>query len=212
MKSHKSFQSFAFLITLGLLLSLTACENQPENNSEQELPETTGKSAVLDHITSDLTGLAELRNAMEPSGAIAGILYLGFGEEGLLSDSIQENILEKSYHRKYPFLQEIASSHIVVAEGYELYCIIPADPAASVNVNAWDAETGAAGETLYESSEGTPFLLMCNTSDIMSNVTVSITDSKGAVLSLYSPGISLRDGCVLLPGEDQPVVLDLTSY
>ena len=36
MKSHKSFQSFAFLITLGLLLSLTACENQPENNSEQE--------------------------------------------------------------------------------------------------------------------------------------------------------------------------------
>ena len=203
------YQSFlASLAALGLAVSLTACGASPEPTT---LPETTPLPEITAAPQTEAPdGLAELRQDMAP--AIAGILYLGFGEEGLTSPSIAENIREKGYHTQYPFLQDIDSDHTVVTEGYELYCIIPADPAASVDVNVLDAETGVTGDTLYQSRDGAPFLLMCNTSDIMSNVTVSIVDSQGAFLSLYSPGISLRDGCVLLPGEDQPPVLDLTRY
>lgn len=189
-----------------LLLALTLAGCGSPKPAETTAAPT--EAPTIQTVTQAPDELEQLRQEMEP--AIAGVVFLGYGENGLESQEIRDNILEKGYDVRFPFLRDL--DRIVQTDGYELYCIIPADPAASVDVYQWDAETGTTGEPLYQSSDGEPFLLLCNVSDIMPNTVVTILDSSGNLLELYSPGLSLRDGCVYLPGEDQPVVLDFTTY
>ena len=209
MKSKKFFRPvFLCFLILTMTFYLTACADQSSTP-----PHSETDSHVDSHTEPSLTGVAELRKTMADSDAIAGIIYLGYGEKGIFSEEIKENMNAKGYWDTYPFLKEIDVEHCVQTDGYELYCIIPADPAATVEVSLFDAAiTNSVGETIYEDHAGSPFLLLCNVSDIMPNIVLSISDSSGQSLNDYSPSISLKDGRVFTPVEHDPVVLDLTSY
>ena len=209
MKFKKFFHPlFLCILVLTMTLCLTACTNQSSTPSHSET-----NSDVDSNTVSSLTGVEELRKTIASSDAIAGIIYLGYGENGIFSEEIKENMNAKGYWDTYPFLNEIDVKHCVQTDGYELYCIIPADPASKVEVSLFDAAvTNTVGEKIYEDHTGAPFLLLCNVSDIMPNIVVSISDSSGQSLHDYSPSISLKDGRVFTHGAHDPVVLDLTSY
>ena len=139
---------------------------------------------------------------------MAGVMYLGYLEEGTFADNWislehQDLLLE------YTFLGAIPAERNIVADGGEIYCIIPGDPAASVTVTEWNADTNSAGKVLYESKSGEPILVQGNVSDIMSNLAVSITNSNGETMTNYHPCISLKDGSVSTHTDDGALVLNL---
>lgn len=118
---------------------------------------------------------------------------------------------------QYPFLADIPLSCYAKNDRGELYCIVPADPASSVTVTQWTEPeendfAPAPGDILYESFTGEPFPVQGNISDIMPNLSVTITDSNGNVLNQYQPYLSLKDETVGMPEEDQPLLLDFTIY
>ena len=156
--------------------------------------------------------LAAIRKEMEPSDAIAAVFFRGIHQGEPRDESCYTVPDRVGYFEGRPFLKEIPLNRYVRTSGMEVYCIVPADPEASVVVTEWDeaGEKPVEGKVLYESSTGAPFFVQGNVSDIMPNLSITIVDSRGNVLDKYHPYISMKDGSVALPDGDQ-VVLDMTG-
>lgn len=221
-------------LCLVLALSLAACAKQeqvtdpgpkPDQDTvvEMENPQTEDNSGqqpqkpAEPQLPDEEPSLKELRKTLQEQSVMGGILFLGYFEEQPLSNAFFDRLEEEGYLEAYPFLESIPKERVAKTDGGEIYCIIPADPAASVAVNAWIADGGSdgqgeAGQRLYRSNSGAPFLLCGNVSDIMPNMAVSMMDSEGNSFSEYCPSISLKDGSILLPGEEEaPLLLALNQ-
>ena len=154
-------------------------------------------------------------------GAMCGVIFLGYLDEsvGDLMDNREYywSIFESAgYLEEFPFLEEIPESNYVESEyGQELYCIIPEDPGATVSVNQWITDPdkgfeGKTGEVLYRSEEGTPILVRCNVSELVSDVEIVIVDSDGDVMR-WHPSLSGMDGSVFVEAAEG-LVYDFTFY
>ena len=198
-------------IALIMAASMTACSSgeEPASSSAPVEPvPTEPASSEAKPVFNE--GLDRVRQDMEPSAAIAGIFYMGYCD-GTVSDvGFFSQLQNQTALLEYPFILEIPEERFAKNEGGELYCIVPADPQASVEVTAWDDMEQKAGEVLYQSDSGEPFFVSGNVSDIMSNLSVNIRDSYGNALEQYHPFLSLESGMIAL--QDGPVVLDFTSY
>ena len=133
------------------------------------------------------------RQILVDEGALCGVIFLGYVEDsaGTLENNrgyYQTIFEERGYLDGFPFLEEIPDSNFVETEyGQELYCIIPLDTEATVSVNQWIVDEtngfeGKTGEVLYRSEKGTPILLKCNVSEIVSDAELIIVDSNGEQL------------------------------
>ena len=206
----------ACILSAALLAAMTAC-GQPEAPAPtagpaaapSAVPAATPAPSPSPDAQSELTGL---REQLEASGAIAAIVNLGYHDGPLLTDAFFERPEMAQYLTQYPFLAEIGPEACAAAEGGEIYCMIPADPACTVTVTEWDDLTAQAGAVLYQSKTGCPFYVQGNVSDIMPNLAITMQDSQGRSLTQYHPFASLKDGTIVLPAEGQPQVLDLTQY
>ena len=166
----------------------------------------------LEQNTASAEGLSidDIRDIAAANGDICAAMFLGYATD--IDSYLTENDLSD-----YPFLAEIPRENYVEEPdgGMEIYCIIPADPTASVAVNEWimDESNGYYGETgqvLYRSESGEPILLRANPSDAMPGTQVVIVDGDGQVLD-WNPSLSLYDGSMNTPWYS-PGVCDMTDY
>lgn len=124
---------------------------------------TEATSAQAPELQTGLT-VEQLRQQMAAEGkpfAVAYLGYMNFEYEtvGNYIDALGEDIL-----RKIPFLTKIPQSNwIASAYQGEVYCIIPADPEALVEIYTGSYDTTFDNE-LYAGSSAEPFLLVCNAS------------------------------------------------
>lgn len=148
-----------------------------------------------------------MRQTIKSASAVCGILYLGYTEKTLTDEGFFSSLQNQDALSDYPFIMEIDPACYAKNDGGEVYCIIPADPKTQVTVTAWNAEILQPGELLYQSDRGEPFLIQGNVSDIMENMSITMTDGQDPILKEYHPYISLKDGTVVTV----PQVLDLTE-
>ena len=217
--------TLAFLVILMLLLtacskkqvpseseSLTLTENREEEKPKKGVIDTPAENrdaadavseeSVSQPLVREGKEWKELREKAQENGCICSVAFLGTSldlEEGMAGFLASEEA--EQYLDAYPFIKEIPDEGRITHPdgGYEVYCIVPTDPEASVAVNTWEINEdndfcGESGQVLYRSDCGDPILLLGNLSDIMPSLDVEIVDREGRVLS-YQP--FLADG--LLP-------------
>ena len=215
-------------MAFAMILSFAACGNDTPNpeqvgpdtenpQSEADKPEKEEENeAEIEELPADVSnkdyeGLVEGLGFAE---AICGVAYVGFFEDPF--DDDYAAIVEKQTEllEIYSFVAEIPDERFVKTDGYELYCIVPANLDCSVKVEelsmpedteAWEP---IIGEVIYESETGEPILLKCNESDIFTNVLVTITTPDGVEKKL-SPYLSLMDGSLAGINEDESELLAL---
>lgn len=174
----------------------------PELPEEPEKPEES--------VAPDSREVAALRAMARDAGCLCAATYLGFGED--IDSFLRETEEGATLQSAWIFLQEIPAEQYVEYEGEEIYCIVPADPEARVEVFTFSVDessnyAGRQEERLYGGEHGQVLLLRGNVSDIMPNISVTITDSSGRSLR-YEPYLSLKDGALGLP--EGGGVLDFT--
>ena len=224
--------AFAMSLISAMVFGLCACKKEPtpETTAPSTPQVTTEATAAPTNAATETTteatteetteatepvqmeGHDEIRSRLEPSGALGGIMFLGSAEEGTITEELLLSVEEQGYLEEFPFLTQIDEEHLVDAGGYELYCIVPQDPLATVAVCSWDYENEEEGELLYSSETGDPFFLLCNESDLMPNAALYIADSNGNSLEQYLPSLSLENGHVYLPGDPEGHLMDMSRY
>ena len=113
------------------------------------------------------------------------------------------------------FLLAIREENVIGTSGH-LFCIVPADEAATVAVNRrpWNAETESyeEPEVLYRSESGSPLLVMCPNEDWIPDTEIIITDSNGTV-AIWSPYLEPSYRISALRNENgENMIFDFTSY
>lgn len=153
--------------------------------------------------------IEDLREIASANGYLCAAAFLGYSYDMDIASFLEEVDLTD-----YPFLSEIPAENYVEQPdgGYEIYCIIPADPGSSLAVNEWIMDEsngfyGEPGQVLYRSESGEPILLRGNPSDIVPGTQVVVVDNAGEVLE-WNPSLSLYDGSMMYC----PGVLDFTNY
>ncbi|MBQ2756607.1 MAG: hypothetical protein IJF27_08035 [Oscillospiraceae bacterium] len=164
-----------------------------------------------DKDPSYLSLISELEN----NGMDCAVAFVGY-VDGPMGDGYRGFFEERGYLEDYAFMADIPYDNYVETYGNEFYCIIPADPNASVAVNEWIVpngvmEDGYAGEVLYRSESGEPITILCNEEAIYSNVQVNIVDSDGNVITIY-PMLDVMDGYLITGGDNRGNVEDITVY
>ncbi len=204
---------FAGLLFMSLIL--TGCNASVPSGSHTTTVTTTATAATVQTTLSPSeSALSALRKSAEEADALFSAAFLGGGDT---IESAMESSKMADTCALYPFVAEIPESRQVAHQGggWELYCIVPTDPEASVVVSKWVIDesnnfTGSAGDILYKSKSGEPILIYGNFSDIMPNLNVLVMDKTGTSLQ-WQPFMSLRDGYMSVPAGT-PSVYDFSLY
>ncbi len=178
-------------LTVLLLVGLTACG---QTQTVEKAPET-GTAPV--EAPTESAALTAFRETLAERQAPWAIAYLG----DLSSEQSLETLVAEGAET-YPFLAEIPDEQVVTTEGTEVYCLVPGTTDAACTVQT--CTVGESGDpvpqgTLYE-GDGQPVLLVCNVSDVLPNLLVTITGPDGSA-ETYAPCRSLCDGSVALPAD-----------
>lgn len=148
--------------------------------------------------------LSQLREQLQDGDYVCGVAYLGICD-GAYADAIRGQLRGTGYIEAYPFLPEC---QWVDWFGYELYCVVPRDPNASVAVNVWDPFSGEDGEVLYRSESGDPIIIQCNGDEGYNpNTHVTIVDSDGSSVDFFP---MLDSGALDVPDRNDPWMYDFT--
>lgn len=201
-------------------LVLVGCSEDPvttQPTTEKPTATTTPTSPTLTTEPVEDVGAAELtsvRQAMVGTPQLFAVAYLGITEDMTPCDP-KEFMLENTPQlcADLPFLTAIPAENAVGQYG-ELYCIIPADPAATVAVNrgVQNGEDVQYTDTQYRSETGAPIVVFCNYAGFEPDTLVTITDSDGNVAQWYP---QLNDySCVDIPHNDdwEDTAMDITPY
>ena len=184
------------LALIGSLLLTVGCTGKPEPTTEPNptVPVVTNP-AVTDPTTvatEPVDSLEALREKMEGTSYAFAVAYIGdtYEDEKNFTALLGEKTPDLC--REYPFLLEIPAENTVDLGYGEIYCIIPADPNATVRIHqavevtvgeweyAWEYT-----DLVYESETGGPVLLVCNRLADFSDVQVTITGEDGEII--WSP-------------------------
>ena len=139
-----------------------------------------GSKAPAEPAETTLYGAVAKENA--PTDALGTVVYLGYYES---ADAMRAELPE-------------ALSDLPIAEmgGSEAYAIIPRFEGESVTLYAVEMDENA---NAVKSEAGTQYdsavLVLCNESDIMSNVAVQLAQGEDRVS--FSPYVSLKDGSIV---------------
>lgn len=185
--------------------------DEPETSDlESSEPELT--EPVIDPADDPSVSLNNLRQAMVGTPELFAASYIGLTET---MDGVDPIPWMKSkvpmLCENLPFMTAINEENIVGGDFGELYCIVPADPEATVAINIIDFD-GNKGEVLYRSESGEPLLLFCNKGGFAPDTEVFITDSQGNSIVWYP---QLDDEGYLNDAYDLDgniAMMDFTSY
>ena len=187
----------AFCTAILLACFLCGCVALPGGNtlSSDGNRISDGSSAgEPDDSNAEDAALTALRQKINHHSRGAGVAFIGY----VNSDSSEVDLC--AYYagsetgKAYP---DLAYSPLYMAEGQELYAIVPPNDRGTITV--YPSAITEDGEYADDKSNplctgkpGEVLLLRCNLSEIYSNVLIAVTDGGGAVL--FRPSVSLKDG------------------
>ena len=156
---------------------------------------------VVFTLEAPASDLPELRRRAQADGALCAAASLNY------APTYDEAVVQKLY----PFLADIPPENCVVAEGDELYLIVPCEGVTArvytYNFD-WEGDGSYTRGDLLAQFDSEPFTLRCNFSDIVTNTLIVFTAEDGRTLE-YSPSISLKDGTLVVPRSG---VYDFSRY
>ncbi|MBP5605412.1 MAG: hypothetical protein J6X60_07700, partial [Ruminiclostridium sp.] len=161
-------------------------------------------------------------DTLRENGDMLGFWYIGYVEPDMDSFYNFRDLYLRMFEitgmdRKVRYLNSFPSDSFVTSgSGQELYLLLPSDIHGSVTISEllYDEASGRTLEVreLYRQDDNLrPILLKCNRSEIMPDVLVRITDSKGGLLE-WSPCISGENGKVVTANDTNKTIRDFTDY
>ena len=209
---------FAALVSLSLVLSLTACGGQsepppPEGGSGMAGALSGGKGNVSepkddpDDSEKTESGLDLLRACMAEDDQLAGaVACLGQREPNDRS-SMTDWLLENSggLVSELPFLLEIPAERVLGGESGKLYCIVPRDENTSLAVNhvTWESQGNGvwpvADEVLYREEYAQPVLVFVNYEEWPDepDTEINLVTNNGLEVKWYP--LTDASGCPVVP-------------
>ena len=160
-------------------------ENQVSDGSSPKEPDNTN---------AEDPALTALRQKINYQSKGAGVAFIGYVDSESSEVDLRAYYAGSETGKAYP---DLVYAPLYMAEGQELYAIVPPCAAGSITVYASAMnENGQYADDrehpLHSGKPGEPLLLRCNLSEIYSNVLISATDGGGAIL--YRPSVSLENG------------------
>ena len=182
-----------------LLLSglLRGCMGLPGNNIlDPDNGNITDGSSVTepDNTKTEDSALTALQQKINYHSKGAGVAFIGYVDSESTEVDLRAYYASSETGKEYPGL---VYAPLYMAEGQELYAIIPPNDKGRITVYASAITengqyTDDRAHPLHEGNPGEALLLRCNLSEIYSNVLISATDGGGAIL--YRPSVSLENG------------------
>ena len=206
----------------------SAEENTDSSEDDGEQTDSTSSAASAAQSTEEgageeipeeaLQSLDDLQMILCDENMYAAIAYIGWDyttyEAGDLS--VEERVSMSPLAIYQPFVTYVNT--IVDLGGDDVYLIVPAHDGIRAQVHEYcidfEAETEdgyeeVIGKTVYDRTDGEPFLLVANVSDIVPNALLTLSDEEGGEVS-FSPMISLADGSITLTNTETAYVRDIT--
>ena len=147
-----------------------------------------------DSTTAEDPALTALQQKINYRSKGAGVAFIGYVDSESSEVDLRAYYASSETGKAYP---DLVHAPLYMAEGQELYAIVPPCDKGSITVYASAMnENGQYADDrehpLHSGKPGEPLLLRCNLSEIYSNVLISATDGGGAIL--YRPSVSLENG------------------
>lgn len=175
-------------------------DRSARDTSGAEMQKTISGGAWM--TAAGKSALAEDREYVNQLNAAAGVYFVDYTAD-FMGTGRQEQV-----KILFPYLENLPADHRIECDGDEWYVIVPAseDWTITINSSTWDGNTfeNVKGEELARVSDGLPFLLRCNVSDLHPNVVLTATNRSRSV-SWY-PEYNLYAGEVF--GNEDFVTLD----
>lgn len=196
-----------------LLLSglLRGCMGLPGNNIlDPDNGNITDGSSVTepDNTKTEDSALTALQQKINYHSKGAGVAFIGYVDSESTEVDLRAYYASSETGKEYP---NLVYAPLYMAEGQELYAIIPPNDKGRITVYASAITengqyTDDRAHPLHEGNPGEALLLRCNLSEIYSNVLISATDGGGAVL--FRPSLSMENGHL----QETAEVYDFSVY
>ena len=168
-------------------------ENPPSYPDESRIPDG-GSVKVPDDSNAEDGDLVALQQKINYYSKGAGVAFIGYVDSESSEVDLRAYYASSETGKAYP---DLVYAPLYMAEGQELYAIVP--PCAAGRITVYASAMNENGQyaddrehPLHSGKPGEPLLLRCNFSEIYSNVLISATDGGGAIL--YRPSVSLENG------------------
>ncbi len=156
---------------------------------------------------SENPDLALLREEIGSSGSAAGLAFIGYVDSQSTEADLYRYLADSKTGQNYPFL---SNAPVVMTEGQELYAIVPNEAGTVTVYPSGVTENGEYADDksspLYTGAPGEAVVVMCNLSEIYSNVLITATDGGGAID--FRPALSMENGHL----AETPGVYDFSVY
>ena len=178
-----------------LVCFLSRCAKVPVSSTsepdESQNP-ASSSAATPEPSTPEISELAELREEINQNGNI-GAAFIGYVDSESTEEELFRYLSESETGKEYPFLSD---APLVMTEGQELYAIVPPNEAGTITVypsgiTEYGEYADDKSNPLYTGKPGEAVVVMCNLSEIYSNVLVTATDGGGAMG--FRPALSMEE-------------------
>lgn len=175
-----------FCTAVLLVCFLCGCSVLPEKNpsypDESRIPDG-GSVKVPDDSNAEDGDLAALQQKINYYSKGAGVAFIGYVDSESSEVDLRAYYAGSETGKAYPAL---AHAPLYMAEGQELYAIIPPNDKGTIivypSVITEDSEyVDDRINPLHVGEPGEPLLLRCNLSEIYANVLIAVTDGGGAL-------------------------------
>lgn len=152
--------------------------------------------------------LERLQDEIRASGNMVGVAFLGYVDSGSSEVDLRDYMYQSELGSTYYFLP---MSWLLMYEGQELYAIVPANENTTVTIYAsgiteWGEYADDTSMPLHVGLPGEPVVVMCNLSEIYSNVLITVSDGANSID--FHPMLSMEDGHL----AETPGVYDFSLY
>ena len=197
-----------FCVTILLIGLLCGCGGAPAGPTPDPTPDPDGPTPGTDDPGTSSEVLEHMWELIGFESKGAGLAFIGYVPEDSTEMDLRAFLRESPVSYAYDFLVDAS---LVMTEGQEFYAILP--PCKAGTITICSSVLNDAGEyiddfenPLFVGEPGEPVLLLCNISEIYSNVIITATDGGGAVR--FRPSVSLENGRI----DHIPEIYDFTMY
>ncbi len=200
-----------FCTVMLFICSLCGCSASPEKS-----PSIPGGGTIPggntakdpDDKNTEEAAFAELQKKISQSGSAVAVAFIGYVDSESSEADLRAYVAGSETGKEYPSL---SSAPLYMAEGQELYAIIPPHDKGTIIVYpSMMTEDGEYADDrnnpLHVGEPGEPLLLRCNLSEIYSNVLIVATDGGGAMD--FRPSLSMENGHL----QEIAGVYDFSTY
>lgn len=203
---RKAFCLFCTVILL--VCSLCGCVNSPGENPGGDTIPGGNTAKDPDDKNTEETAFAALQKKIAQSGSAVAVAFIGYVDSESSEADLRTYVAGSETGKEYPSL---SSAPLYMAEGQELYAIIPPNDKGTIIVYpSMITEDGEYADDksnpLHVGEPGEPLLLRCNLSEIYSNVLIAATDGGGAMD--FRPSLSMENGHL----QEIAGVYDFSTY